>query len=115
MGGFLDVFGRPQRESSCECERRSDLSLPQTLNLLNGPALAEAIADPKGRIAGLITNGVPDRQIVEELYLAVLSRLPDAKELDQAMTYLQKGPSRAARAQDLLWALLNSNAFLFNR
>jgi hypothetical protein len=115
MGGFLDVFGRPQRESSCECERRSDLSLPQTLNLLNGPALAEAIADPKGRIAGLITNGVPDRQIVEELYLAALSRLPDAKELDQAMTYLQKGPSRASRAQDLLWALLNSNAFLFNR
>jgi hypothetical protein len=34
--GFLDLFGRPARESSCECERRSDLSLPQALNLVNG-------------------------------------------------------------------------------
>ena len=34
--GFLDLFGRPARESSCECERRSDFSLPQALNLVNG-------------------------------------------------------------------------------
>jgi hypothetical protein len=115
MGGFLDLFGRPQRESSCECERRSDLSLPQTLNLINGPALAEAIADPKGRVAELILTGVPDRKLIEEMYLAAFSRLPEAKEIDQALTYLQKGPSRTSRAQDLLWALLNSNAFLFNR
>jgi len=115
MGGFLDLFGRPQRETSCECERRSDLSLPQTLNLINGPALADLLADPKGRVALLILSGAADRQLVEELYLAVYSRLPDAQELDSALTYLQKGPSRAARAQDLLWALLNSNAFLFNR
>ncbi len=115
MGGFLDLFGRPQRESSCECERRSDLSLPQTLNLINGPALGDAIADPKGRVARLVTAGVSDRRLVEELYLAALSRPPDAREMDQALTYLQKGPSRASRAQDLLWALLNSHAFLFNR
>ncbi len=115
MGGFLDLFGRPQRESSCECERRSDLSLPQTLNLVNGPTLAEALADPKGRIARLILAGTPDRQLVEDLYLASLGRLPEAQEYDIAITYLQRGPSRASRAQDLLWALLNSNAFLFNR
>jgi hypothetical protein len=115
MGGFLDLFGRPQRESSCECERRSDLSLPQTLNLINGPALAEAIADPKGRVAELVLAAAPDRKLIEELYLAALSRLPEAQEIDQALTYLQKGPSRTSRAQDLLWALLNSNAFLFNR
>jgi hypothetical protein len=35
--------------------------------------------------------------------------------MDSALTYLGKGPSRTARAQDLLWALVNSNAFLFNR
>ncbi len=115
VGGFLDLFGRPQRESSCECERRSDLSLPQTLNLINGPALADAIADPKGRVSQWILAGLPDRKLIEEIYLAALSRLPEPGEIDQALTYLQKGPSRASRAQDLLWALLNSNAFLFNR
>src|SRR5712692_3970878 len=113
--GFLDLFGRPARESSCECERRSDMSLPQAMNLVNGTTLAEALADPKGIVAQLIVGGVADRQLVEDLYLATLNRLPEAKEYDTAITYLQKGPSRASRAQDLLWALLNSNAFLFNR
>ena len=39
-GGFLDLFGRPQREEPCECERKSEMSLPQALNLVNGPLLA---------------------------------------------------------------------------
>jgi len=115
MGGFLDLFGRPQRETPCECERRSDMSLPQALNLINGPTIAEALADPDGRVAKLILAGAPDDKLVQELYLAALARLPDAKESEAAIAYLKRGSSRAARAQDLLWALLNSNAFLFNR
>lgn len=63
---FLDLCGRPQRESACECERRTDLSLPQALNLVNGGDIATAIADPKGRIAKMITEGASDRQMVEE-------------------------------------------------
>ena len=55
--GFLDVFGRPPRESSCECERRSDFSLPQALNLVNGKTISDAVADPKGRIAKLVLSG----------------------------------------------------------
>lgn len=113
--GFLDLFGRPQRESACECERRSDLSLPQALNLVNGGDIATAIADPKGVVAKLITSGVTDRQLIEELYLGALSRMPTASEYDHAVTFLKKDGSRAARAQDLLWALVNSKAFLFNR
>ena len=113
--GFLDVFGRPARESSCECERRSDISLPQALNLVNGRTIADAIADPKGRVAKLILTGASDRAIVEELYLASLSRVPTAKEYDAAMTFLRPGASRAAWAQDLLWSLVNSKAFLYNR
>ncbi len=114
-GGFLDLFGRPERQTSCECERRSDVSLVQALNLLNGATIADAIADSDGRIAKLILGGATDRQIVEELYMASLGRQPDASELDRAQTYLAGGNGRAERAQDLLWALLNSNAFLFNR
>lgn len=115
MGGFLDLFGRPQRESACECERRSDVSLAQTLNLINGSTLAHAIANPEGRVARLIAAKVPDRELVEELYLAALSRRPDTKELETAAAYVSASPNRAERAQDLLWALINSNAFLFNR
>lgn len=114
-GGFLNMFGRPERESPCECERRNDLSLPLAMSLVNGPTLADAIANPDGRIAKAILAGRSDRELIEELYLASLGRYPTSEELDQAMTYLGSSPGRAAKAQDLLWALVNSNAFLFNR
>jgi hypothetical protein len=110
--GFLDVFGRPPRESSCECERRSDFSLPQALNLVNGKTISEAVADPKGRVAKLVLSGKSDAAIVEELYLASFSRLPSEAESDSCVKYLAGG-SKAGRAQDLLWALLNSKGFLY--
>jgi hypothetical protein len=113
--GFLDLFGRPQRESACECERKTDLSLPQALNLVNGRTISDAIADPTGRIAKALIAGATDKALVEELWLAAFSRVPDPTELDKSITYLRSGESRAARAQDLLWALVNSNAFLYNR
>jgi len=113
--GFLDVFGRPARESSCECERRSDISLPQALNLVNGRTIGDAIADPKGRVAKLILAGASDRAIVEDLYLGSLSRFPTAKEYDTALTFLRSSQSHAGWAQDLLWSLVNSKAFLYNR
>src|SRR5579863_3668330 len=114
LGGFLDLFGRPERQTSCECERRSDVSLVQALNLINGSTIADAVADESGRVAKLMVRGAPDRQVIEELYLAALSRRPEPREMDLAQTYLSGGMNRAERAQDLLWALLNSNAFLFN-
>lgn len=111
--GFLDLFGRPNRESACECERRTDLSLPQALNLVNGATISDAVADPRGRVAKLILSGKPDAAIVDELYLATLSRPPAKVEADKAIAYLSGGP-RAQRAQDLLWALLNSKGFLYS-
>jgi Protein of unknown function (DUF1549)/Protein of unknown function (DUF1553) len=115
VGGFLDLFGRPARESSCECERRGDISLAQALNLVNGGVVADGIADPDGRVARLILSGASDQKIVEELYLATLSRPPDENELASSIKHLKDGNNRTERAQDLLWALLNSHGFLFNR
>jgi hypothetical protein len=110
--GFLDLFGRPSRESACECERRVDLSLPQALNLVNGKTISDAVADAKGRVAKMVLAGKTDTAMVEELYLASLSRPPSTEESARAVNYLSGGP-RALRAQDLLWALLNSKAFLY--
>jgi hypothetical protein len=113
--GFLDLFGRPQRESACECERKTDLSLPHALNLINGKTVSDAISDPKGRLAKAIMSGATDRTLIEELYMSTLSRAPTPTELDKGITYLHTGEGSAARAQDLLWALVNSKAFLYNR
>jgi hypothetical protein len=46
------------------------------------------------------------------LYLASLSRLPDGAESERGVKYLAGG-SKTSRAQDLLWALLNSKGFLY--
>ena len=44
--GFLTTFGRPARESACECERSSGLQLGPVMALVSGPTLGDAIADP---------------------------------------------------------------------
>jgi hypothetical protein len=112
--GFLDLFGRPARESACECERRADLSLPQALNLVNGKTISDAVADGNGRIAKAVLAGRSDRDLIEELYLAALSRPPSDAEIANASKYLSARGGRTERVQDLLWALVNSKAFLYN-
>ena len=47
--GFFEVFGRPARESACECERSSGMMLGPVMTLVNGPTIADAIADPQQR------------------------------------------------------------------
>jgi hypothetical protein len=139
-GGFLDLFGRPARESPCECERSSTVSLGQTLNLVNGSTINDSITDPKGRIAKLMDSNPSPQTIVEEVFLAVLCRLPSEAEVKKtiglfdvsraAIRDLQNEAGdrdeyptddearvvlRKQAAQDLTWALISSPAFLFNR
>lgn len=113
--GFLKLFGRPERESSCECERTTEVSLAHAMNLINGPTVADALIDPEGRIAQLLKANKADRVLVEELYLATFSRLPEKNEYALAVEHLANAESKEEGAQDLLWALINSPAFLFNR
>ena len=113
--GFLKLFGRPERESSCECERTTEVSLAHAMNLINGPTVANAVIDPDGRIVQLMKDAPDARAVVEELYLAVLCRLPRENEYGTALAHLSEAESKAEGAQDLLWALINSPAFMFNR
>ena len=111
---FLDMFGRAPRESPCECERTSEVSLAQTLTLINGPTISDAIIHPQGIIARLIQEQADAGKMVDELYLATVNRLPNDTERNQGVKYLNDfGVSEGA--QDLMWALINSPAFLFNR
>ena len=111
--GFLDLFGGPSRESACECERRADLSLPQALNLVNGKTISDAVADGERPRRQGGAGGKTRPRSVEELYLASLSRPPTAAELENGAEVFA-GPGRrgrAARAQDLLWALSTARHF----
>jgi hypothetical protein len=114
---FLKLFGRPKRETACECERTSNVSLAHALNLVNGPLISGAVADPASKLAQLVEREKDDRKVVEEVYLATLSRLPTDEEVKN-VDFGSPGNDPKQRlevAQDLAWALMNSPAFLFNR
>jgi hypothetical protein len=110
---FLQLFGRPKRQSACECERSSSLTLSHALSLINGPTISEAVASPDSRVAKLVQTENDNAKLVEDIYLSCLSRPPTEKEL-KAVEF-KSGADRLEVAQDLAWALLNSPAFLFNR
>jgi len=108
---FLDTFGRPPRSTSCECERGAEPSLGQSLQLLNGSEVNSKVADPNGTAARLIGLKYTDAQLVNALYYATLSRLPREPERVAARRSFAEATSRRQAAEDLLWALLNTQEF----
>src|SRR5262249_6309872 len=89
--GFLDLFGKPVRESACECERSSSMMLGPVLNLVNGPIVGDALRDPNNRFAKMGTTIKDDKQLVEELYVAIFNRLRTPKEMDIGLKAIKDG------------------------
>lgn len=112
---FLKLFGRPKRETACECERTSNISLAHALNLVNGPLISGAVTDPASTLSKLIEKEKDNRKVVEEIYLATLNRMPTTDEMKLADELGDDPKQRLEVAQDVAWALMNSPAFLFNR
>jgi hypothetical protein len=110
---FLNTFAKPRRMSVCECERSPDANLAQALHTLNGDIVASKIALKTGRVQRLLAEKTPHRDIVTDLYYATLSRAPSSAELSASEGLLSEYPSPHECYEDLLWALMNSKAFLF--
>lgn len=111
---FLDTFGRPARQITCECERTVQPNIAQALHLLNGEFLNGKLAAGSGRINEMLKNKKSASEIVETLYLATLSRPPRDDEMSRATFWISNAPNIREGSQDLLWALLNSREFMFN-
>ncbi len=109
---FLELFGKSDRVSACACEREGDVTLPQLLHMQNGDSVVRKIGSAEGRLAALLKEK-DDAKVVEELFLATLSRRPRASESAAAAKALSAG-DRAEAFRDLFWALLNSKEFVFN-
>ena len=109
---FLDIFGRPERTSPCECARSSDPTMAQALHLMNAPEVERKIESPNGRIAHLMEAHADRSRLVEELCLAALGRPASQREEEVAASLFLRRPAKEA-AEDFLWTLLNSYEFLF--
>ena len=123
---FLKVFGRPEGESVCECERVQSSSLGQSLHLINASDIRGKLTSPTGRAEKLAKAAGPPEPKIKELYLSAFSREPRPDEMKAALNYLAEPRLNAAgqpvdaqkairdNFQDLIWALMNTKEFLFN-
>jgi hypothetical protein len=107
-GPFLADFGEGDRDSNA---RSADPSLLQVLEMLNDRQILDGLG-AKTLVASLIAKNTPPADMVDQLYVAALSRHPTAAESAAAVAYLQGGPI-AERAPDLQFVLLNKLEFLF--
>lgn len=110
---FLSLFGRSERVTACACERNGEVTMPQLLHLQNGASVVEKIRSGDGRLAQLLKTDKSEDEIIEELFLASLSRVPTEKERNDIHRALADG-SKEEGFRDVFWALLNSKEFSFN-
>ena len=123
---FLKVFGRPENESVCECERVQSSSLAQCLHLINAKDIKSKLATSNGRADRLAKSDKSSEEKIRELYSVAFSREPRADELNAGKDFLAEpgvdaagnpiDPQKANQEvfQDLIWALINTKEFLFN-
>ena len=107
---FLRTFGQANRE---QFDRQSVGSILQAMTLMNSPFVTRRVTAANGSLVDqLVKSAKSSAEIVDELYLATLSRYPLAQEKQIAIEWLEK--DRKQGAEDLHWGLLNKLDFVFN-
>lgn len=113
---FLQVFGKPEAESACECERNPEANLAQSLHMLNSSDIQNRVGNGNGRAALLARDQTRlDAESVTELYYWAYSRPPRPEELQFVLAQVAKYDNKQQAYEDVLWALFNSKEFQFVR
>jgi len=126
---FLVMFGRPQMDTACECERNPEANLGQSLHLINSDVIQTKLGGGTGRAMQYANEKVksPD-EMIRDLYLAAYSREPRPGEIDVADAHLRKKlaasaadpktlpeiNAKRAAFEDLIWVVANTKEFMFN-
>ncbi len=110
---FLKVFGRPVRASVCECERSTDPTIAQALHLMNSPEIGEKLSAPGGRVRELAASQQTPDAVIDEAFLASLTRYPTPEERQALRRLFGPGRSRQEAIEDLFWTVLNTKSFLY--
>jgi hypothetical protein len=112
-GRFLDEFGRGNRDDQA---RTNDSSVAQALSLMNDSTVVVSRthrATNGSTVNKVLASTTDPGTIVDQLYLATLSRRPTAAERQSGIAFLGGG-TLASRTEDLQWVLLNHLEFLFD-
>ncbi len=115
---FLALFGRSARATGMQNEKNNDLVPAQWLHMLNSSNIQTKLERGPGLKALLVSGKKPDR-IIEDLFLAILSRYPTPEEVKTVGEYIQSTvqtpKSKRSKGQavlDIAWSLINSTEFL---
>jgi hypothetical protein len=113
---FTKAFGRPAREQTCECERTAEPSVTQALHVANGDTINKKLASDEGVVAKAIASPAPAEKLIDDAFLASVSRAPTDTERKQFVAALGATDVKERRLalEDVYWALLSSREFLFN-
>jgi hypothetical protein len=109
---FLALFGRSARATGMVNERDNKPVPAQWLHVLNSSHIQQKL-ERGPKLRELLASGKKPGEIVEELYLTILSRRPTAEELETVAHFVEATPSKRDAAIDLTWALINSPEFLY--
>jgi hypothetical protein len=110
---FLTTFGRATRQTPCTCEVRTSPTLSQALHLINGETTSGKIEE--GRLVErLLADGNEPMAVVADLYERCFSRQPTEREMAAIQARFADNSDVRGALEDLFWALLNSNEFIFN-
>lgn len=105
---FLEMFGRPPRDTGLVSERNNQFSAAQALHLLNSNHLRRKLKEGE-RMREFLQQAVASPDPTELIYMAILSRRPSETERYDVSGLCQSTNS----AQDVVWALVNTDEFLF--
>ena len=111
---FLEMFGRPARDTGLESERNNQPTDRQRLHLLNSSDIQRRITQGP-HLRGLVQGAKGNRgEVVRTLYLAILSRYPTPEEMLALRGHVQSTGGNPKQAlDDLVWALVNTKEFLY--
>ncbi len=110
---FLKTFGQPERSTVCACERADDSNLGMAIELFNGPMIHEKLRSDTNRFRKSLAAGKSVTEVVQELYLAAVCRMPSDIELKAALDHCAQATEPSAGLEDICWALFNTDEFLF--
>ncbi len=109
---FLVMFGRPPRDTGRASERNNRPDAAQRLYLLNSSDIQRRLQQ-SAKLQALVQASGDQRQLVTNVYVAILSRFPTDEEIAAAAAYARSAANRRVAAIDLAWALINSAEFRF--
>lgn len=110
---FFETFGRSTRGTVCACETKRDPTLSQTMHLVVGDTIRDRL-NVGGLLQKLMDEQRPADQIIEQLFIRVLSRRPSENELSGMLQWVKESSNTLDVYEDILWGMLNSTEFLFN-